>query len=161
VRRPVGSIVVLDWDFARPGDPIEDLAWAAWRWVPLMAGDWWHVEYGVEDAADVVTHQRRNLTALLDGYGPSAEQRLALTDAIAAQMTRHAADLEELARTDPAFARLVERDYARLARADAHWWLSRGRRVGWRAGRRAARAHPSRRPAAPASWGTPRRCPAG
>ena len=133
VRRPDGSLVVLDWDFARPGDPIEDLAWAAWRWVPLMAGDWWHVEYGVEDAEDVVTRQRCNLAALLDGYGPSAEQRLALTDAITAQMTHHATDLEEMAGTDPAFAQLVERDFARLARADADWWVSSGRRLVWRA----------------------------
>jgi hypothetical protein len=132
VRRPDGKVVVLDWDFARPGEPIEDLAWAAWRWVPLMAGRSWHVEYGVQDA-DVVTRQRRNLAALLDGYGPSAEQRLALTDAIAAQMTDHAADLEQMARTDPAFAQLVERDFARLARADAEWWLSSGHRLVWRA----------------------------
>src|SRR4051794_30947680 len=70
VRRPDGSLVVLDWDFARPGNPIEDLAWAAWRWVPLMAGREWHAEYGVGDAEDVRDRQRRHLAALLDGYGP-------------------------------------------------------------------------------------------
>ncbi|MGN6301049.1 MAG: phosphotransferase [Angustibacter sp.] len=129
VRRPDGSLVVLDWDFARPGDPVEDLAWAAWRWVPLMAGSWWHTEYGIEDEREVEPRRRRNLAALLDGYGPSAQQRLVLADAVATQMRSHAADLEELARTDPAFARLVERDYARLARADAEWWLSSGHRL--------------------------------
>ncbi|WP_157371656.1 phosphotransferase [Angustibacter sp. Root456] len=133
VRRDDGSLVVLDWDFARPGDPIEDLAWAAWRWVPLMSGTWWHAEYGIDDTEEVEGRHQRNLAALLDGYGPSARQRLTLAAAVAAQMTGHAADLEEMARTDPAFARLVERDYARLARADAAWWVSSGHRLRWRA----------------------------
>ena len=41
-------------------------------------------------------------------------------------MTTHAADLEDMARSDPAFARLVDLDYARAARRDAEWWLSAG-----------------------------------
>ena len=126
VRRTDGSLVVLDWDFARPGDPVEDLAWAAWRWAPLMAGDWWHVEYGVGAGEDVALRQRRNLAALVDGYGPSAHQRAVLADAIHHQMTQHAEDLEDLARTDPAFADLLDRDYARAARDDAAWWRDTG-----------------------------------
>lgn len=122
VRRPDGSLVVLDWDFARPGDPVEDLAWAAWRWVPLMAGSKWHNEYGVAVGEDPLERQRTNLAALLDGYRPSPEQRAALPAAISAQMISHAADLEEMAATDPAFAELVERGYARDARRDAAWW---------------------------------------
>jgi thiamine kinase-like enzyme len=122
VRRSDGSLVVLDWDFARPGDPIEDLAWAAWRWAPLMAGTWWHAEFGVTEDEDVLGRQRRNVAALLDGYGPSQRQREVLADAIYAQMATHAVDLEDMAVTDPAFADLVERDYARAARQDAQWW---------------------------------------
>ncbi len=128
VRRPDGSLVVLDWDFARPGDPVEDVAWAAWRWVPLMAGSSWHAEYGLDGAEDVRCRQQRNLAALVDGYGPSASQRRALAEAIAAQMTSHAADLEDMASSDPAFARLVQRGYARAARRDAQWWLGTGHR---------------------------------
>ena len=71
MRLPDGSLVVLDWDFARPGDPIEDLAWAAWRWVPLMAGQGWHAEYGIRAGGEVRQRQERNLSALLDGYSPS------------------------------------------------------------------------------------------
>jgi hypothetical protein len=127
VRREDGSLVVLDWDFARPGDPVEDLAWAAWRWVPLMTGSWWHAEYGVHADEDVRERQRADLAALLDGYGPSESQRGALADAVAHQMTSHASDLEDMARTDPAFARLVERDFARAARHDAEWWVRTGR----------------------------------
>lgn len=126
VRRRDDSLVVLDWDFARPGDPIEDLAWAAWRWVPLMAARWWHGQYGVRADEDVRHRQEANLAALLDGYGPSKRQRRVLADAIAKQMTTHASDLEDMSRTDPAFARLVDLDYARAARHDAEWWVSAG-----------------------------------
>lgn len=123
VRRPDGSLVVLDWDFARPGDPIEDLAWAAWRWVPLMAGRWWHAEYGIGEQQDVRLHQDQNLAALVDGYGPSQDERRRLADSIGQQMMAHATDLEALAPTDPAFAGLIERGYARAARDDADWWV--------------------------------------
>jgi hypothetical protein len=128
VRRCDDSVVLLDWDFARPGDPIEDLAWAAWRWAPLMSGIRWHPEYGVGADEDVRQRQQRNLTALLDGYGPSNGQRQVLAEAIEEQMTSHALVLEDMARTDPAFARLVDRDYARSAREDAEWWLTTGLR---------------------------------
>jgi hypothetical protein len=124
VRRSDGSLVVLDWDFARPGDRVEDLAWAAWRWAPLMAGCGWHAEYGVEPEEDPAKRRRDNLAALLDGFGPSADQRAALPDAIGRQMTSHADDLEDMARSDAAFAALVDSDYARAARADAEWWAS-------------------------------------
>jgi thiamine kinase-like enzyme len=123
VRQPENSLVLLDWDFARPGDPIEDLAWAAWRWVPLMAGSGWHPEYGLGADEDVHQHQQSNLAALLDGYRPSHRQRRILANAIATQMTSHASDLEDMARTDPAFSRLVDGDYARTARDDAKWWI--------------------------------------
>lgn len=124
VRRDDGSLVVVDWDFARPGDPLEDIAWACWRWAPLMAGTWWHTEYGVGPDEDVAARQEQNLRALVEAYSPAAEQRARLADAIGHQMASHADDLDDMARTDPAFAALVERDYARAARADADWWHS-------------------------------------
>jgi len=133
VRRPDGSLVVLDWDFARPGDPIEEVAWAAWRWAPLMAGTRWHDEYGVRADEDVEERQCRNLAALLDGYRPSNDQRRALADAIHDQMLRHASDLEDMAQDDPAFAVLVERGFARAARADADWWAVTRSSSRWRA----------------------------
>jgi len=87
-----------------------------------MAGTWWHADYGVTADEDVLDHQRRNPDALLEGYGPSNHQRMVLADAIHHQMSSHAADLEELARTDRTFADLVARDFARAARNDARWW---------------------------------------
>lgn len=107
------------------------MAWAAWRWAPLIAGDGWHEEYGVEAGVDVHARQLANLAALLDGYQPTGEQRAALPAAIHAQMTSHAADLEEMAATDPAFAELVARGYARDARRDAAWWSASIARPDW------------------------------
>lgn len=133
VRRPDGSLVVLDWDFARPGDPIEEVAWAAWRWAPLMSGDHWHAIFGVVAGEDAEERQRRNLRALLDGYDPSPAQRSALAGAICDQMLQHATDLEDMAQTDPAFAALVDRDFARMAREDAEWWTAHCRLPQWRA----------------------------
>lgn len=122
VRRADGSLVVLDWDFTRPGRTIEDLSWAAWMWAPLQAGDLWHREYSVRPGEDVTARQVTNLTALLDGYRPTAEQRARLADEITRQMSTHADDLEEMAAADPAFADLVARDFATRARQDADWW---------------------------------------
>lgn len=62
------------------------------------------------------------MRALLEGYGPKAFPREGLAAAIADQMTKHAADLADLARTDPAFADLVAQDFATAAREDAPWW---------------------------------------
>jgi Phosphotransferase enzyme family len=37
IRRLDGGLTVIDWDFAGPGDPVEDLAFSAWQWIPLWA----------------------------------------------------------------------------------------------------------------------------
>lgn len=129
VRRDDGSVVVLDWDFVRPGNPIDDLAWAAWRWTPLMTGSWWHRMYGIHDESEVLPRQRDNLAALLEGYAPSADQRARLAAEIHRQITEHAADLEDMARTDPAFAALVNDGHAASAREDAQWWRVTGNRA--------------------------------
>lgn len=124
VRTPSGRLVVLDWDFARPGSPLEDVAWAAWRWAPIMSGTWWHREFGAGNltAQGVFTRQRTNLAALLDGYGASAADREQLVGLIGRTMLDHADDLEDMARTDPAFSALVDDGYVTAARNDAAWW---------------------------------------
>ncbi len=71
-----------------------------------MTGSRWH-EYGIGVDEDVRQRQQRNLAALLDGYAPSTPQRRVLADAIGKQMTRRALDLEDMARTDPAFSLLA------------------------------------------------------
>lgn len=118
VRRPDGGVTVLDWDFARPGRPVEDLAWAAWRWCPLMEPAQ-HVPNGFGRLI-TKTEQRANLAALMDGYG--WRDSAALLEEVVRQQLTHAADLEALADTgDVAFGALVAQGYARGARADAQW----------------------------------------
>jgi hypothetical protein len=119
IRRPFGGLTVIDWDFCAPGDPIEDLAFAAWQWVPLWA-DRAAAEHG-HGGAMTVQEAGTKLAALADGYQASIDQRWALVDAIVSQMTKHAGDLEAMAVTDPTFARLVDLGVARNARLDAGW----------------------------------------
>jgi hypothetical protein len=119
IQRPFGGLTVIDWDFCRPGDPIEDLAFAAWQWVPLWA-DKEAVASGHGGACTVQEASAR-LGALADGYHASIDQRWMLVEAIAAQLTRHADDVEGMAVADPAFARLVDQGVSRNARLDAGW----------------------------------------
>lgn len=119
IRRPDGALTVIDWDFCAPGDPIEDLAFAAWQWVPLWADKAAVIDGhgGAVTALDAATR----LSALADGYDASPDQRSRLVDACTHQMVKHADDVEAMAATDPAFARLVDLGVSRDARLDAEW----------------------------------------
>ena len=110
---------MIDWDFCRPGDPIEDLAFAAWQWVPLWADQAAVVQ--AQGQAMTVLEAGARLAALADGYHASVDQRWTLVDACIAQMTKHADDVEAMAVTDPAFARLVDLGVSLDARLDAEW----------------------------------------
>jgi Phosphotransferase enzyme family len=119
IRRADGGLTVIDWDFCAPGDRVEDLAFAAWQWVPLR-GDEPSAEEG-HGRATTLPEAATRLAALADGYGASPDQRSRLLDACIHQMTKHADDLEVLAVNDPAFARLVDLGRADNARLDAAW----------------------------------------
>jgi Phosphotransferase enzyme family len=119
IRRPGGGLTVIDWDFCAPGDPVEDLAFAAWQWIPLWA-DRAAVATGHGGALTVLDAGIK-LAALADGYDASPDQRSQLVDACVHQMTKHADDVEALAATDPTFARLVDLGVPRDARLDADW----------------------------------------
>ena len=119
IRRPDGGLTVIDWDFCAPGDPVEDLAFSAWQWIPLWA-DKSAVASG-HGGALTTLEAATKLAALADGYQASADQRSRLVDACLHQMTKHAEDVEAMADTDPAFARLVELGVSRNARLDAAW----------------------------------------
>jgi thiamine kinase-like enzyme len=119
IQRPFGGLTVIDWDFCAPGDPIEDLAFAAWQWVPLWA-DRTAVEHA-QGRAMTVQDAGTKLAALAEGYHASVDQRWTLVDACVTRMTRHADGLEAMAATDPAFARLVDLGIASNARLDAEW----------------------------------------
>ena len=119
IVRPFGGLTVIDWDFCAPGDPIEDLAFAAWQWVPLWA-DPAAVAHG-HGGPMTANEAGTKLAALADGYHASIDQRWTLVDAIVAQMAKHADDVEAMAVTEPAFARLVDLGVSHSARRDAEW----------------------------------------
>lgn len=119
IRRPNGLVSVIDWDFCAPGDPIEDLAFAAWQGVPLWADD--QAREDDHGGAPTMPDAARRLVAMVEGYGATAQQRRRLPGAVMGQMAKHADDVERLAQSDPAFARLVELGVPRHARLDAAW----------------------------------------
>lgn len=59
------AVGVIDWDFASPGPRLWDIAYLAYRIVPLSTSDW----------GDGLTAERRldRLRCLLDAYGSDAE----------------------------------------------------------------------------------------
>jgi hypothetical protein len=119
IARPFGGLTVIDWDFCAPGDPIQDLAFSAWQWVPLWADAAAVAQRHGEAMTLVATGTR--LAALADGYRASVQQRADLVDACIHQAGKHPDDLEAMAVTDPLFAALVELGVARNARSDAQW----------------------------------------
>ena len=106
---------VIDWDFASPGPRLWDLAYLAYRIVPLTAAD--HAD-GFDD-----DERWRRCDLLLDSYGSTA----ARSDLVAMLVTR----LRELAEfSDKMSVDLHRRDLADHAvgyRRDADWlrgWLA-------------------------------------
>ena len=69
IRTPSG-LVLVDWDLAAPGTRVWDVAWAAYRWVPLY-----------DDATcarlDIPVPDRGRLRLLVDAYGLDAADRAA------------------------------------------------------------------------------------
>lgn len=116
VHRPDGGLTLVDFDFAAPDDPLVDVAFTAWAWVPLYDdAEWVRARYGVEPG-----HLARRLRVLADAYGATAEQRARLLTTVHERMLAHARDVEALADSgDPAFVRLREEGVARNARRDA------------------------------------------
>jgi len=119
IRRVDGGLTVIDWDFCAPGDPVEDLVFAAWQWIPLWAEQ--SVVLAGHGGGMTVLDAATRLAALADGYGASPDQRSRLLDACIVQMNKHADDLEALAVNDPAVARLVDMGIPHNSRLDARW----------------------------------------
>ena len=92
----------IDWDFAAPCRPVQDLAFMAFSWVPLHARD-----VAAGEGFTRFAERPRRLRLLLDAYGYTGT----VGDVLAAVRSRiddHARGLRELAAAgDPLFARLV------------------------------------------------------
>jgi Phosphotransferase enzyme family len=97
-----GRIVgLIDWDVAGPAPPFDDLAFAAWQWIPLH--DPSVLDPGWEQSPDL----GRRIRLLCDAYGLGAGERSTLLEAIPARMR---ASLERMSGAadagEPAFVRV-------------------------------------------------------
>ncbi|SDO71003.1 Phosphotransferase enzyme family protein [Pedococcus dokdonensis] len=123
VLRPDGSFGVIDFDFASPGMPVDDLAYVLWSWVPL-----WHDDDAVRrELGGVPTAERlHKFAAVLDGYAADAPLRAQVTDAVSRRMAEHSRTIEVLAaQGDPAFVRMLADGHAERPRLDAEWFAAR------------------------------------
>lgn len=117
----------IDFDFCAPGPRVRDLAWAAYRFVPLQPTPEEEVEDGGNERSPFSTcTMRKRLDLFLEAYAQGNEAlRPALQDFVDAVVER----LEEVARWTSAHAAenpgspLV--GHARMYRAHA-LWLSTG-----------------------------------
>lgn len=102
-----GRIVgLIDWDVAGPGHPWQDLAFAAWHWVPLHHPSL--REPGWTEPPDVA----RRLRILLDAYGLDAGARAGLLAAIPERMQASVDRIEAGAGAgDPGLRALRDRGY--------------------------------------------------
>jgi Phosphotransferase enzyme family len=107
----------IDWDFAQPGRPVDDLAALAKHWVPLMADDR-AMAHGWELPVD----RRHRLLLLLSAYGDPSVDAAHLVDAaidfasITANSHRIWADAGR-----PSFSAMVNRGITAAIEADGQW----------------------------------------
>lgn len=105
---------IIDWDFARPGSRLWDLALAALTWVPL-----WNDGDDVQQGRTAAAERPRRLRLLCDAYG--LRDRQEVLSAVHARVLSTSQWLEEgAARGDPVFRRLVDEGHADGYRRAAH-----------------------------------------
>lgn len=73
VFRAGRPVALIDWEFAQPGDALDDVASAAKQWVPLCSDD-----RAAGDGWALPLDRRKRLRALCDGYGLGEEGRASL-----------------------------------------------------------------------------------
>ena len=123
VLRPDGSFAVIDFDFASPGQPVEDLAYVLWSWTPL-----WHDDGGgaPRDGCGVAVGAAAQVRRRARRVCRGRQLRAQVPDAVLRCMTDQSPTLEELAaQGDPAFVRMVAEGHAERPRLDAAWFAQR------------------------------------
>ncbi|WP_217548765.1 phosphotransferase enzyme family protein [Streptomyces sp. GbtcB6] len=108
-------VAFIDFDTAHPGPRVWDVAYTAYRFVPLYAPDEVELTLPVPEA-------RRRLTLFADTYGLSDRERAALP-AVAAVRLRALVEwmYAEAAEGHPAFARHITEGHDRRYLTDAQW----------------------------------------
>ncbi len=113
--RPEGFI---DWDLVAPAPPEWDLAYAAWRFIPLYPDD---ATYG--NGAS----RGRRLRMFLDGYGLDARQRDSFVSLIRQRQVSAYETVEQWGKASlPGFARLFEQQLHVGALDDIAWLDANG-----------------------------------
>ena len=113
-------VALIDWDFAGPGTRLWDVAYAAWRYVPLYAPE------RMDDVGADPTACAHRLAVLCDGYGLT--DRTGLLDTVVRRMQAMHDTL--FGGGTPTTIRLVAEGHHRTALEDAAWVRAQARELG-------------------------------
>jgi Ser/Thr protein kinase RdoA (MazF antagonist) len=110
---------IIDFDHARPGPRLSDVAYAAYRWVPMTAPE-------NADGFGTAEEQARRLRLFCDRYGLSGAERGRLVDAVAARLRELVAFMHAQAEAgSEAFAGHIADGHDRQYLTDAAYVLTR------------------------------------
>ena len=119
---PAGPFALIDWEFAQPGNRIEDLASAAKHWVPLLSDD-----RAASEGWAVPVDRTRRLEILCDGYGLEAQDRLGLVPAALANLRCGYRSHQEWGESGVAgFAEMWHAGSGPIIRGDWDWLAAHG-----------------------------------
>ncbi|MET0415679.1 MAG: aminoglycoside phosphotransferase family protein [Actinoplanes sp.] len=109
---------IIDFDHALPGSRLWDVAYAAYRWVPLTAP-------GTADGFGTTAEQAARLRTFCDHYGLAADARSELVDTVVARLHTLVAFMRtQAAAGHPAFARHLAEGHHLQYLADADYVLA-------------------------------------
>lgn len=110
----LGELVgLVDWDFAEPGDVLDDLAQVAWYGVPLRD------DTACADAGVRPSDRRLRLAALCEAYGAPVEQVLTAVSALQTR-ERHRIERHGRAGVEP-WKSFLAQGHANANAAEARW----------------------------------------
>lgn len=107
---------LIDWDFARPGRRIDDLAFLAWQLVPLQSEGRCQ-QYGLDPSTDL----RARLTTLCDAYGGDYSPAAVVSAAIGVVQAEHDETAELAARGLHPWVMFAEDGSLAAHTAEAQW----------------------------------------
>ncbi|MFC4336611.1 aminoglycoside phosphotransferase family protein [Salininema proteolyticum] len=113
VRRPDGTLALIDFDLSSPGTRLYDVAYSAWTWVPLFT-DRDSVSLGWKKP-----DRSRRLRLFADAYGLAPRDRTRLIQVVRKRIVDHIEGIRRLSDAgDPVFERLVRKGHLRRPARD-------------------------------------------